>query len=551
MNATRDPAGEQLVNASRDLYVNCHVFTAAGPAWASALLVEGEHIVYVGDTATAQRIGGPGVREIDLEEALVVPGFIDGHVHMLSTGQAAEQVNLVSATTLPEIQHRLTQWASNHDQPRVLARGWLYSAVPGGHPDRQMLDAAVADRPVYAIANDHHSVWVNTAALSELGITARTPDPAGGRIMRDPVTGKPTGHIDETAMHRLVLPFLDAACTEADNDRHLAQALDVYRACGVTGMTDMGLDADALAAMRRGEEAGTLTARIAGHWLIRREDDPAANLAQVAQAAELASRHRSRFLRVTGIKVVIDGTVDGCTAALGKPYADGSLPDPIWDLPALEPVVIAADAAGLQVAMHAIGDEAIRIAIGAIEAAVRANGPRRRRHRFEHLEVVTEAEIGRLAALGITASMQPVHADPAIQANWRAVLGDDERVSRGYPWPEMTEAGAVLAFGTDAPTAPAEPLPNMFIAATRRSAFDPTLEPNVARYAVPLTDAIRHATYGAAWACGAENDQGHLAGGLLADFTVIDRNIFERDPDEMLDARVLRTVVGGQTVYEA
>lgn len=539
------------MNASRDLYVNGHVFTAGGPAWAGALLVEGEQIVYVGDPATAGRIGGSGVREIDLDGALVVPGFIDGHVHVLSTGQAAEQVNLFSAPTLPEIQHRLTHWASRHpDQPRVLARGWLYSSVPGGHPDRQMLDAAVADRPVYAIANDYHSVWVNTAALSELGITARTPDPAGGRIMRDPETGEPTGHIDETAMHRLVLPFLDAACTEADFDRHLAQALDGYRACGVTGMTDMALDADALAAMRRAEEAGTLTARIAGHWMVRREDDPAATLAQVAQAAELASRHRSRFLRVVGIKVVIDGTVDGCTAVLGKPYADGSLPDPVWDLAALEPVVIAADAAGLQVAMHAIGDEAVRIAIGAVEAAVRANGPRPRRHRFEHLEVVTAVEIARLAALGITASMQPVHADPAIQANWRAVLGD-ERVSRGYPWPEMTEAGAVLAFGTDAPTAPAEPLPNMFIAATRRSAFDPTLEPNVARYAMPLADAIRHATRGAAWACGAENYQGRLAGGLLADFTVIDRNIFERDPAEMLDARVLRTVVGGQTVYEA
>jgi predicted amidohydrolase YtcJ len=539
------------VNATRDLCVNGHVFTAAGPAWASALLVEGERIGYAGDAATARRISAPGTREIDLGGSLVVPGFHDAHAHVLSTGQAAEQANLVSAADLPEIKRRVADWARRHpDQPRVLARGWLHGSLPGGHPNRQMLDAAVADRPVYAIANDYHSVWVNTMALTELGISARTPDPAGGKIMRDPQTGDPTGHIDESAMHRLVLPFLDAADTDADRDRQLAQALAGYRASGVTGATDMGLDADALAAMSRAEEAGALTARIAGHWLIRREHDPAANLAQVAQAAELAARHRSRFLRVTGIKVVIDGTVDGCTAALGKPYADGSQPDPIWDLAALAPVVTAADAAGLQVAMHAIGDEAIRIAIGAVEAAVRANGPKLRRHRIEHLEVVGKEEIARLAALGITASMQPVHADPAIQANWRAVLGD-KRVARGYPWPEMTQAGAVLAFGTDSPTAPLEPLPNMFIAATRRSAFDPSLEPNVSHYALPLADAIRHATRDAAWACRAEPEQGQLAAGMLADFTVIDRNIFDQDPAELLSAHVLRTVVGGQTVYEA
>lgn len=536
---------------SRDLYVNGVIFPAAGPARASALLVEGERIWYAGDAETARRIGGAGAREIDLGGALVVPGFIDAHAHVLSTGQAAEQADLTNAPDLAAIQHRVAGWARRHPgQPRVVARGWLHSSVPGGRPDRQMLDAAVAGRPVYALANDYHSVWVNTAALAELGISAATHDPAGGAIARDPRTGQPTGHIDETAMHRLVLPFLDAADTDADRDRHLARALGGYRACGVTGVTDMGLDGPSLDAMSRAEEAGALTARIAGHWLIGREDDPAARLAQVAHAAELAARHQSGLLRVAGIKIVIDGTVDGCTAALGKPYADGSLPGPIWDPAALDPVVTAADAAGLQVAMHAIGDEAVRIAIGAIEAAVGANGPRDRRHRIEHLEVVAEADIARLAALGITASMQPVHADPAIQANWRSVLGDDERVSRGYPWPEMTRAGAVLAFGTDSPTAPPQPLPNMYVAATRRSASGQDLEPNNAGYAVPLASAIRHGTCDAAWACGAENDQGRLAGGLLADFTVLDRDVFER-PAALLGARVLRTVLGGRTVYEA
>jgi predicted amidohydrolase YtcJ len=534
-----------------DLYRNAAFFTAAGPAWASALLVDGDRISYAGDEQTARRLAGAGAREIDLDGALVLPGFIDGHAHTLMTGQAMEQADLTGAPDLAEMQRRVKEWAAlRPGQPRVMARSWLHAAVPGGHPTRQMLDAAVADRPVYAMAHDYHSIWLNTAALTETGIDAATPDPPGGNIARDPATGEPTGHIDETAMHSLVLPFIHDAETGADYDRQLAAALAGYRATGVTGLTDMGLDEPALDAMIRAEAAGTLTARIAAHWRTHRDEDPAANLAQVSRAAELAARHRSALLRVTGIKVIIDGTVDGCTAALGSPYANGSQPGPIWDLAALAPVVSAADAAGLQVAMHAIGDEAIAIAIDAVEAAIRDNGPRHRRHRIEHLEVVTPDEIARLAALGITASMQPVHADPAIQENWRAMLGDD-RVSRGYPWPEMTEAGAVLALGTDSPTAPHPPLPNMFVASTRRSAADPSLEPNVGRYALPLATAIRHATRDAAWACRAEDDQGRLAGGLLADFTVIDRDVLRGDPAELLSARVLRTVLGGQTIYEA
>lgn len=533
------------------LYLNGLVFTSARRAWADAMLIVGERIAYVGDADTARRIAGDGACEIDLEGALVVPGFIDAHTHVLAAGRAALQASLVTARSLGEIQRRIGDWAHQHrDQPRVLARGWLHDAVPGGRPTRQMLDAVVSDRPVYATANDFHSIWVNTAALEEVGITPETPDPHGGRIVRDPTTGEATGLIDETAMHELVLPFLDASETDEVRDEHLARAVKSYLACGVTGMTEMALSHSALRAMWRAEQAGTLTTRIAGHWIIRRQDDARSNLAQVQEAVELAARHRSLRLRVAGIKVIVDGAVDGCTAALGKPYANGSLPSPIWDLEALAPVVTAADAAGLQVAMHAIGDEAIRVAIQAVEAAVRSNGPRRRRHRIEHLEVVSEDEIARLAALGITASMQPVHSDPATQANWAAMLGD-ERVERGFPWPEMTDAGAVLAFGTDAPTAPYEPLPNMYVASTRRSAFDPSLGPNVARYALPLADAIRHATRDAAWACRAEEEQGQLQAGLLADFAVLDRDVLSAEAGELLRAKVLRTVVGGQTAYDA
>ncbi|GAA3937299.1 amidohydrolase [Microbacterium soli] len=529
------------------LYTGGRIFTADRRPWATAMVVQGDRIQYVGDDRTARRIAGPDAAETALQGALMLPGFVDAHAHVVHTGRAVQQVDLWSASDLPQLLETIAHGAAaDPDAPRVRAQGWQQSAT--GAPHRRMLDEIVPDRPVYVQAHDLHSIWLNTAALAEIGIDDDTVAPAGGCIHKD-ADGHITGLIDETAMQQLVWPALDAFSTDDDVDRFTEAALRGYRETGVTAATDMAMDESELAAMQRAHEQGALTARITAHWLVHPTGSTEQDLAQVRRAAELAADVHDDRLRVVGIKIVSDGTVDGCTAALRRPYADGSLADPVWSPEALAPVVIAADAAGLQIAIHAIGDTAITNAIDALERAVAVNGPAQRRHRIEHLEVVEPADIERLAALGITASMQPVHSDPAIQDNWRAMLGD-ERVERGYPWPEMTDQGAALVFGTDSPTSPHAPLPNMFIAATRRSALDPGLEPNLPRYAMPLTDAVLHATRDAAWACRAENDYGRLAAGLLADFIVLDRDVFAGEADELLEARVVRTVVGGEVVFE-
>ncbi|WP_309132083.1 amidohydrolase [Brevibacterium sp.] len=534
---------------SDQLYINANFFTADSRPWAHALVVRDERILYVGDEATARSLS-PDAAVIDLGGRLALPGFVDGHAHVIGTGEALSQANLWGVEDLAEIRDRLARWKENNpDAPRILAMGWPHGAIPGGQPHRSMLDEQFPDVPVYAVAYDYHSIWLNSAALDEVGITVDTPDPLGGVIHRDE-TGEATGFVDETAYHGIVAPFLDELADESTNARNLELVQEAYRLTGVTTSCDMGFNEADFQTFLAGERSGRLTSRLKAYWRVNNTGDLQQNLAQVARAAELSETVSSPLLDVVGIKVIIDGTVDGCTAVLGAPYADGSTAEPIWPLDDLAPVVAAADAAGLKVAMHAIGDEAVRIAISAVEEAIRANGPIPRRHRIEHLEVVDRADVERLAALGITPSMQPVHVDPVNAPFWRAQLGD-ERADHGFPWPWMTEAGARLAFGTDSPTAAHPPLPNMYMAATRRSASAPEVAPNSEELAVPLEQAIVHGSAHSAWTCGAEDEVGRLRSGLFADFIVLDTNVFERPVDELLSTSVVMTVLGGEVVHDA
>ncbi|MDR6905325.1 putative amidohydrolase YtcJ [Agromyces sp. 3263] len=536
---------------SRTVYANGRVFTGDEPAWAEAMVVEGGRLAFVGSDAEAAAAAGPDAASVDLGGRVVVPGFIDAHTHLVMMGEALGKVGLTDARTLDGIQERLrAARAADPGAPRLLGRGWLFDSVPGGAPTAAMLDTVVADVPVYLDANDYHSVWVNTAALRELGIDRDTPDPIGGRIGRD-ADGEPDGMLFETAAQQHVWTLLAEVATDADRDAAVERTIAAYLATGVTGVVDMAFDELGLAAFDRAAErrGGTLPVRVLAHWFVANTGDDDEHLAQVARAVELAGEHRP-WLKVAGIKLVLDGVIDACTAAMRHPYADGSNAEPIWPLDALKPVVAAADAAGLQVALHAIGDLASDVALDALEHAAAVNGERPRRHRIEHLEYAAPETAARMAALGVTASMQPVHADPAIWSNWAAMLGD-ERADRGFAWTEFRDAGALLAFSTDAPTAPHEALPNLYIATTRRSALDGSFPANHPEYALPVEEAIAHATRDAAASCLEEQERGRIAVGLAADFAVLDRDPFAEGADVLLEARVVRTVVAGEPVYEA
>ncbi|WP_408896034.1 amidohydrolase [Nocardioides sp. R1-1] len=504
--------------------------------WAESVLVAGGRIRALDVEAPA------GARVVELEGAFVLPGFVDAHTHLVEMGAAAEEVPLVDAADLAQIQERVAA-AAAEGRERIIGNGWLYPALGGRSPHRALLDSVAPDVPVYLQANDLHSTWVNSAALRELGIDRSTPDPIGGTIERD-ADGEASGLLSEMAALGLARSFLAAQVTDADRDAWLRAGCARYLADGVTTVVDMGVEAHDLAAFERALGADALPMRVVGHWLVKPAATEAENLAQVAVAVEHARRLAGDRLRITGIKIMADGVIDSCTASMARPYADGTNAAPIWDRDALTPVVVAADAAGLQIAVHAIGDEASAIALDALEEAIRVNGPRPRRHRMEHLEVVSEESIARLARLGVVASMQPVHADPAIQENWRARLGDD-RVERGYPWREITDAGGVLAFGTDAPTAPHPPLPNMYVATTRRSALVEGLPANTPHLAVPLAEALTHATRDAAYASRLEDLVGTIAPGRAADLVVLARDPFATAPEDLLTTEVLRTFVAG------
>ncbi|VXB49427.1 Amidohydrolase [Arthrobacter sp. 9V] len=525
---------------TRTLYRNARFFTADHPQWADAAVVDNGSFVFVGTEADSPACD----RVVELEGRLVLPGFTDAHTHLLLTGGALGQVGLTDAGTLDEIQERL-RTARAHAKDEMYGGGWLFDAIDGGAPTAVMIDAAVSDIPVYLFANDYHSCWMNSAALTRLGITSDTPDPIGGRIERD-ADGQATGMLYETAL-KFVWSHRDAMTTDAQRDADIDRVVAAYLASGVTAAVDMALEENGLAALNRAAERGALPLRIDAHWFILNTGQDAANLAQVARAAELAAENHPG-VRVLGIKLLVDGTIDACTAAMKHPYADGSNAETIWPAERLFPVIAAADAAGLQIAMHAIGDHASTLALDAIEDAMVANGDLDRRHRIEHLEYAAPGTAERMSRLGVTASMQPVHADLAIFPNWSAQLGD-ERVDRAFAWSEYEDAGALLAFSTDAPTAPFEALTNMYVAATRSSALNPSLPTEQPQYAMPLERAITHATRDAAASVGDGEWRGRIAVGQAADFCVLDTDPFTDGESSLLTARIVRTFIAGREEY--
>lgn len=540
------------------IYVNATVFTGdARRRPVDAFAVQGGRFLAAGDVVAVRAAAGPGATAVDLGGAFVMPGFVDGHVHLSMLGETLQKVALGDCRSVDEVRRRLADaHAAAPAAERILGAGWradLFAA--GERPTAAMLDELFPAIPVVLDASSLHAAWANTAGLVAMGITDATPDPVGGEIVRD-ARGTATGLLQESAAFDHAWRYAAAVATDADREQQLQGAFHAYLASGVTGATDMALDEVTLATLCRIlERDGRLPFPVDAYWLVKPSGSLATDVAEVARAAaardDLDARFGSRWLRVLGVKLILDGVIDTCTAAMRVPFANGALPAPIWDRAAAIPVAIAADAAGLQLALHAIGDEASTIALDAVQECARVNGPRaRRRPRIEHLESVAEDTIARMAALGVTASMQPVHCDPAVLDNWRAMLGD-ERAERGFPWHRFREAGVPIALGTDAPTASHLALRNLFIALTARSARDASRAPYHSERVFTPADALKAYSGDPARAALRDAEAGRIAPGYRASFCVLDANPLEDDPERLLTGRVLATFVDGEELYRA
>ena len=531
------------------MVVNGRVFTAdESGTVAQAVAVKGNTILRVGSDADLAELRGPTTRVIDARGATVAPGFNDSHVHFLSGGLSLGDVDLAGLTTLREVQAAIGAFAATKPADAwVKGRGWLYSPFPGGSPTRAQLDEVVPDRPAVMTCYDGHSIWVNSKVLALAGITRDTPNPPNGVIVKDPRTGEPTGHLKEAAADLIdpVMPRL------TDDDRRAALRAAVAHALqfGITSVQNAGGSVEEMELFEQARQAGELQVRA----YLATSATSATSEADVDRMDAAWKRFGEDPTVRTGIvKMFADGVIESRTAAMLAPYTRStSAGAPNLSPEELTRIVTMFDRRGWQVQIHAIGDRAIRMALDAFEQAAKVNpAPARgRRHRLEHIEAIAEADIPRVAALGVIASQQPMHvvlgdmnsAKPA--GPWPDNIGP-ERASRAWAWQRIRAAGARLAFGSDWPVAPLEAGQGIWLASTRLS------QPGGPAQAMSVQDALKGYTIWPAFASFDDQRKGTIAPGMLADLVVLASDILSKPPAKPGDVVVQTTIFDGKVVYE-
>lgn len=525
---------------------NATVYTADDQhPTASAFAVRDGQFLGVGADAEV-RASLPSVPHIDAEGRTVVPGFIDAHAHLHELGHALRRVDLTGADSPAAVVTRLEAFADAHDLPPnawLRGHGWDETTWPdAAPPTRAPLDAAFPDRPVWLTRTDIHAGWVNTAALeATVGPERlrRMDDPEGGRIRRDD-TGRPTGVLVDRAM-ALVADRMPAP-SDAQQNRALRTALDHASRHGVTGVHDAGVDRAQIRRFRRFIETDAFPLRV--HAMVLGTSDA---FEHVCERGPL--HHPSGQLDVASTKFFADGALGSRGAALLSDYAD----DPgnrglLRHAPeAFRRRVQTAVEAGLQVSTHAIGDRANRMVMDAYAAAADAADAPLRRPRIEHAQVVAPDDRPRFAELGVIASVQPAHAPS--DHDWAASRLGPDRIERAYAWRSLRAAGARLAFGSDAPVEPLDPIRTIHAAVTRRT---PDGRPEGGwRPAERLSReaALRAHTRGAAVAAGQEDRVGSITPGKRADWVALSQDLMTVPPDTIPDTTVVATYLGGRRVY--
>lgn len=519
----------------------------AARSWATAIAIKGRRIVYVGDEAGLKRFVGPRTRVVDLKGKLVLPAFHDSHTHPVLSGIDLGECYLNDFATQEQVLEAIRRYAeSNPRKSWIRGGGWQLPIFQNGNPHKSLLDNIVPNRPVYLVAADGHSAWVNSRALEMAGITKQTADPENGRIERDNA-GEPTGTLRESAVG-LVAKLLPAY-TPNDYTEGLRRALVMANRLGITSLQEASADDEnVLNAYRELDRRGQLTARVVAAMQI----NPGQGAGVISRLKQLRKKYQSARLRANAVKIFVDGVIEARTAALLEPYADtpGNSGKANWEPAALNQMVAALDRDGFQIHVHAIGDRAVRMALDAFEYARDRNGFRDSRHHIAHLEMISRQDVPRFRRLGVIANFQPLwaYADSYIKQLTEPVLGP-ERSSRLYPIASVIRSGAIVACGSDWSVTSMNPLEAIQVAVTRRGLDEGAGRAWIPDEVVDLPSIIAAYTINGAYVNFEEKETGSIEAGKAADLIILDRNILEVPAHEIHRVKVLLTLLEGKEVY--
>lgn len=510
---------------------------------AQAVACLGKQIVAVGTNAAIRQWIGPQTQVIDLAGKLVLPGFNDAHVHFFSGGDGLAGVQLRDAKSEDEFRERIAAFAAKQPAGRwITGGGWDHENWnPARLPTRQLIDEGSAGHPVFVSRLDGHMALANSQALQLGGITRDTPDPPGGTIVRD-ASGEPTGLLKDAAMERV---YQAVPMHSEDQIAEAVRAAIRYAAeNGVTSVQDMSAAPEVLRVYEMLLARGELTVRISGHQPLAQGE----RLAAIGLQADFGGEK----LHIGALKGFADGSLGSTTALLFEPYLDapntsGLASSEMIPESKMLDHVLEADRAGLQIAVHAIGDKANHIILGMYEEAERRNGPRDRRFRIEHAQHLRRDDIPRFAKLHVIASMQPYHCID--DGRWADKRIGPQRAQTTYAFRALLNSGAMLAFGSDWPVAPMVPLMGIYAAATRRTLDGKHPDGWVPEQKISVAEAIRAYTMGSAYASFDEKIKGSIEPGKLADMVVVSQDILSIPPAEIEKARVEMTVFDGKVIY--
>ena len=513
---------------------------------AEAVAIEGNHIKAVGTRAEIETLIDKHTVTIDAQGGSVLPGFNDAHLHFIGGGQSLLQLDLSGCANIVEIQNKVAAAARNTPAGDwITGRGWDHTLFNHGKwPTKGMLDAVTGEHPVFLRRIDGHVGWANSKALQRAGITSNTASPEGGEIGIDKKTGQLTGILKESAMNLITQKI--PSISQEQKERALYLALQKAARLGVTSIQDNS-GVESLMLYKKLEERGELTVRVS-EWL----DFAWAKSPDVLiQKIEILKNYKSDKIRLGLFKGFVDGTLGSRTAYFFEPYDDdnSTVGLPQYSQEELNHLVSVADSLKLQIGLHCIGSKANYMALTAYANAQEKNDSKNLRHRLEHAQVLRLADIPDLAKYGIVASMQPTHCTSDLR--WAEKRIGYERCKGAYAWRRILDSGAALAFGTDWPVEPLDPMRGLYSAVTRKNIKSG--EPENGWFpdqCLSIEEAIYCYTAGPAYAEHQEGTKGRLAPGQLADLVILSKDLLSIPPEEILTTHVNITIFDGKIIYQ-